>query len=539
MGMFLDSKTPAEEYRRISQSRFFVDKTLIIKEISDSVSINEQRYFCLTRPRRFGKSIMAYMIASFFGSAEDTHNLFEPLLISKESGDYTRHLNQYHVIFIDFSIGPINGNSYAQYIRRIQTGLNHDLARAYPDLQINSSDSPWDVLNTVFQNTGEKFIFVMDEWDAAFYFPYMTEADKASHLSFLKLLLKGQSYVEFAYMTGVLPIAKYSSGSELNMFAEYDMATKKKFSEYFGFLDSEVDTLYEIYRNNTEEPEISREDLRIWYDGYCTVKGNRLYNPRSVVCSLADNQISSYWTSSGPYDEIFFYIRNNIDDVRDDLALMVSGEHIPIRLQGYSVMDTELNTRNQIYSAMVVYGLLTYDSDAREIFIPNRELMDKFDELLLNNTDLGYVHRLAKESRRMLNATLRGDTETMAEILEFAHNTESPILSYNNETELSAIVNLIYLAARDKYRVEREDKAGKGYVDFIFYPEQKGADAIILELKVNATPEEAIAQIKEKDYALRLRGKIGELPKYTGRILAAGLSYDKTTKKHSCKVEEL
>ena len=466
MGMFLDSKTPAEEYRRISQSRFFVDKTLIIKEISDSVSINEQRYFCLTRPRRFGKSIMAYMIASFFGSAEDTHNLFEPLLISKESGDYTRHLNQYHVIFIDFSIGPINGNSYAQYIRRIQTGLNHDLARAYPDLQINSSDSPWDVLNTVFQNTGEKFIFVMDEWDAAFYFPYMTEADKASHLSFLKLLLKGQSYVEFAYMTGVLPIAKYSSGSELNMFAEYDMATKKKFSEYFGFLDSEVDTLYEIYRNNTEEPEISREDLRIWYDGYCTVKGNRLYNPRSVVCSLADNQISSYWTSSGPYDEIFFYIRNNIDDVRDDLALMVSGEHIPIRLQGYSVMDTELNTRNQIYSAMVVYGLLTYDSDAREIFIPNRELMDKFDELLLNNTDLGYV-------------------------------------------------------------------------DFIFYPEQKGADAIILELKVNATPEEAIAQIKEKDYALRLRGKIGELPKYTGRILAVGLSYDKTTKKHSCKVEEL
>ena len=234
----------------------------------------------------------------------------------------------------------------------------------------------------------------MDEWDAAFYFPYMTEADKASHLSFLKLLLKGQSYVEFAYMTGVLPIAKYSSGSELNMFAEYDMATKKKFSEYFGFLDSEVDTLYEIYRNNTEEPEISREDLRIWYDGYCTVKGNRLYNPRSVVCSLADNQISSYWTSSGPYDEIFFYIRNNIDDVRDDLALMVSGEHIPIRLQGYSVMDTELNTRNQIYSAMVVYGLLTYEDGY--VFIPNKELMSQFQELLMTKDSLGYVHRLAE-----------------------------------------------------------------------------------------------------------------------------------------------
>lgn len=202
------------------------------------------------------------MIASFFGNAEDTHRLFEPLRIAGERDDYTTHLNQHHVIFIDFSISPINSTSYAQYIRRIQTGLNTDLAKAYPDLEIKPSDSPWDVLNTVFQNTGEKFIFVMDEWDAAFYFPYMTESDRAAHLHFLKLLLKGQSYVEFAYMTGVLPIAKYSSGSELNMFAEYDM---------------------------------------------------------------------------------------------------------------------------------VVYGLLTYDSDAREVFIPNRELMDQFDALLLNNPNPGYA----------------------------------------------------------------------------------------------------------------------------------------------------
>ena len=68
-------------------------------------------------------------------------------------------------------------------------------------------------------------------------------------------------------------------------------------------------------------------------------------------------------------------------------------------------------------------------------------------------------------------------------LFEYAHNTESPILSRDSETELSAVVNLVYLAARDKYRVEREDKAGKGYVDFIFYPERKGADAFILELK--------------------------------------------------------
>ena len=101
------------------------------------------------------------------------------------------------------------------------------------------------------------------------------------------------------------------------------------------------------------------------------------------------------------------------------------------------------------------------------------------------------------------------------------------------------MVNLVYLAARDKYRVEREDKAGEGYVDFIFYPERRDADALILELKVDGTPEEAIRQIREKNYALRFTGKLGEGRKYTGRILAVGISYDRKTKEHFCKVEAL
>lgn len=139
----------------------------------------------------------------------------------------------------------------------------------------------------------------------------------------------------------------------------------------------------------------------------------------------------------------------------------------------------------------------------------------------------------------MLKATLSGDTKTMSAILKYAHDTESPILSYNNEIELSAVVNLVYLSARDKYRIEREDKAGEGYVDFIFYPERKGQDAVILELKIDSTPEEAIGQIKEKRYALRFRGKLGEKAKYTGRVLAVGITYNRKTKEHFCKVEAL
>lgn len=536
MGMFLNSIVPYEEYKGLAKTRFFVDKSSMIEEIVSMVRMDGQRYFCVTRPRRFGKSVMANMLGAFFGRVTDGKDIFDKLEIAKWK-DYREYLHNYDVIYIDFSRLPENCDSYDKYICRISDGIKKDLLQEYPDLSIDLSKPVWDNLQIVFEQNKTKFIFVMDEWDAIFHKGFVLEADKKSYLEFLRDLLKGQGYVELAYMTGVLPIAKYSSGSEINMFKEYDMATKKKFSEYFGFLDAEVDRLFAIYQQITEDAEITREDLTEWYDGYHTAAGVRMYNPRSIICALADNQISNYWTSSGPYDEIFYYIRNNIEDVRDDLAMMVSGERIKIKLQGYAATSTELNTKNQIFSAMVVYGLLTYENG--EVLIPNRELMDKFDELLLTNESMGYVYCLAKESEKMLKATLAGDTKRMAEILKLAHDTESPIFSYNSEIELSAVVNLVYLAARDRYRVEREDKAGEGYVDFIFYPERKGADALILELKVNSTPADAIEQIRNKNYALRLKGKMGEQPKYTGRILAVGIGYDRKTKEHSCKVEVL
>lgn len=287
--------------------------------------------------------------------------------------------------------------------------------------------------------------------------------------------MKDRPYVRLAYMTGILPIAKYSSGSELNMFSEFTMASEERFSEYFGFTEKEVDLLFLRYQEREEkQKQVTREGLKQWYDGYHTKSGERLYNPRSVVMSLSNNNLGNYWTSSGPYDEIYYYIERNVDTVRDDLARMVSGIPVPAKVREYAATSQELKTREEIFSAMVVYGFLSYENG--KVSIPNKEL--------------------------------------------------------------AAVVNLIYLAARDTYRVEREDKAGKGYVDFIFYPEtDKSADGMILELKVDHTPEEAIQQIREKNYALRFRGRIGENPKYSGRILAVGIGYEKKVKKHSCRVE--
>ncbi len=536
MGKYLNSSVPFEVYKKIAGTRFFVDKSLLLEDMLSTMEIDGQKYLCITRPRRFGKSVMAAMVAAFFGKAVDAGTLFERLAIAGNE-NYKAHLNKHNVVYIDFSEVPRDCTNYRQYIARIQDGINNDLARAYDDLSIDTTKASWDIMTDIFQEKGEKFVFIMDEWDAMFHMSFITQGDKEDYLLFLKSLLKGKVYVELAYMTGVLPIAKYPSGSELNMFVEYDMTVMERFSSCFGFVEDEVDGLFDIYLKTTKRPKITREDLAIWYDGYHTAAGERLYNPRSVVCALANNQLANYWTSSGPYDEIFFYVKNNVDDIRDDLVLMIAGEGVEAEIRNYAAVSMELNTKDEIYSAMVIYGLLTYMDG--EVLIPNKELMDKFKEFLMNKESMGYVYRLANESKRMLAATLRGDLSVMEEILEFAHNTESPVFSYNSEIELSAVVNLVYLAARDKYRVEREDKAGKGYVDFIFYPERKNGDALILELKVDSTPEEAIRQIRDKGYALRFKGKMGEKPKYTGRILAVGISYSTRTKEHSCKVEVL
>ena len=537
MGIYLNSESAYTLYKSETQKPYFVDKSRMIEELFPLIE-EGANHICITRPRRFGKTVTANMISAFFSRAREAADIFDRLKIST-SQNYSKYCNQYNVIHISLNDISRQCTTYEEYITRIEQRLVRDLKRAYPQAELDGEESAVDALMEIYtENSENRFIFIFDEWDFLFHQPFVTEKEKREYLSYLRSLLKDRPYVILAYMTGILPIAKYSSGSELNMFTEYTMLSEEKFSEVFGFTDSEVDSLYQKYTDYTDHIKVTREGLRYWYNGYHTFSGERVYNPRSVVCALRNNNLGNYWTSAGPYDEIYYYIENNVAAVRDDLALMVSGIPVPAKIREYAATSMNLNTKDEIFSSMVVYGFLSYENG--KVSIPNKELMDRFDEMLQRESSLGYVYRLARASDRMLEAILSGDVDTMAEILELAHDTEVPLLRYNNETELSAVVNLVYLSARDRYRVEREDKAGTGYVDFIFYPEtDKSLDCIILELKVDSSPEEAIGQIKTRKYDLRFRERIGEEQKYTGRILAVGISYDRKTKKHICKVEVL
>ncbi len=549
MGYYLNSVSALSLYKSESKKPYFVDKTDMLKILVPLVE-EGNNHICITRPRRFGKSIMAAMVGAFFGKGVDSSEVFEHLNIAKDNSDsqdnpvtgkkkidYRKYMNQYNVIYINFIKPSTLSRNYDEFIKRVERGLSQDLHKEFPDVGFWKDASPLEDLAVIHEETGENFILVLDEWDCIFHKDIITDEDRRNYINWLAALTKDTGYVLLSYMTGILPIAKYSSGSTINNFDEYTMATDDKFSKFFGFTESEVDELYSRYeaRTSIEERNVSRSDLKEWYDGYHTPLSGKIYNPRSVVYALDRNRIRSYWKATGPYSEISEYIKKDRDDVKKDVALMVSGESVKADVEEYAATAMDLSTRNEILSAMVVYGFLNYEDG--KVHIPNRELMGEFAKTIREKDSFGYMNRLAVESEKMLQATLQGDTKTMEEILQFAHDTETPLLDYNNETELTAIVNLVYLSARDVYHVEREDKAGRGYVDFIFYPRNTGEDGIILELKVDDTPEAAIQQIKDRNYALKFRGKMAEKEFHTGRILMVGIGYGRKDKEHHCKVE--
>lgn len=534
MSNYLNSDVCVSNFSKILKEPNFIDKSLLIEDLVPSIDI-ENRFICITRPRRFGKTVAANMIASFFGKI-DSSSLFGGLKISQK-GCYTEHLNKHNVIFIDFSQETKIDDTFESYISRIEDNLKNDLYSAYSFLDVSENLTLAEMLRKCCSETKQDFIFVFDEWDAPFRFDFMSEKDKEHYTNFLRVLLKGQPYVALAYMTGILPIKKYSSTSDLNMFTDFSLLTQTTYSLHFGFTEEEVDELYE---RNIEKKKLnfSREDLRYWYDGYETIEGKHLYNPRSVVLALSNNQLSNYWTNSGPSDEIFNLLKLNINDIQKPVAQMMSGERIVCSIDENVINSSNTTSKLYIFSAMVVYGLLTTEG-SNKIKIPNYEIMQKFDSVLKENNDLGYINQLAVKSSEILDATLNQDEEAVAQMLEFVHDTETPLFSYNRENELTAVVNLVYLAARDSYFVSREDKAGKGFTDIIFTPKNPADDAIILELKVDSTPVEAISQIRRKNYVQRFKERVGEKSYYTGNILLFGISYDKKEKKHACKIEVL
>ena len=525
---FLNSIDENNDFTLITKDNYFVDKTELISKLNKLVNTS-RRYLCITRPRRFGKSINALMLASYYSKNLDTKNIFDKLNIAKDPS-YEKHLNKHNVIYMSFNDKNENFTTYADYKAYFRNGLINDLRIISPD--IDESMPIGKIFNEVYSKTNEGFIFIIDEWDYIFNKGICNDEEKENFLAFLENLLKDKSYVDFAYMTGVLPIAKYFSTSFCNMFPnEHTAFDDRKYDHYFGFTENEVVELY----NKQEIKNVSLEELQDWYDGYYTYNGTHLYNPRSVNYALSNGYCANYWTNTSAADEIIECIKRNVDSVKEDIVKMINGEKIRITLSGFSSEKMEFKTREQILSILVTLGFLSYHK--KYLRIPNTELRIKFADSLKNDI-FGELSKILAMADDMLNATLIRDTETMSRILQDAHSKFSSVRHYNDENSISCVITLVYLTAIDEYEILREEPAGVGYADFIFKPRDKVSPAFIIELKKDKSVEEALQQIRAKNYAQKLDD-------CTGEKFAIGINYmtentsEDDNRRHFIKIEEL
>ena len=493
MGRYLNSSTPYALYQGETNQPYFVDKSLLLAELFPVLDAGNQ-HICITRPRRFGKTIMANMIAAFLSKKVDSDSIFSRLKITSNL-KYKEYRNKYNVISIDFSKISRSCDSYSDYIGKIETTLIRDLKKEYPQIEVYEDDSAADVLETIFEECNqERFVFVLDEWDFIFHKDFINEENKKQYIQFLSNLLKDRPYVQMTYMTGILPIAKYSDGSELNMFDEYDMACKEKYSEYFGFLDEEVDQLYDIYKKITKNPKILRSELKEWYDGYRF--GNvDVYCPWDVinhVDRIKDDQGArpeAYWINTSGNELVKRFVDKAGKTTRNEIERLIAGEVIEKQIRLDLTYDEIDSSIDNLWSVLFTTGYLTYtgigEDGTYRLLIPNKEVREVF-RLQIQEWFKRSIFSNTEQLQSFWKAFEEGNTEIMEKYLNKVLSNSVSVFDTKarNEEKESSYHNLLLgiLTGNAGWLVKSNVEAGEGFADIIVETDDPDA-GVVVELK--------------------------------------------------------
>lgn len=525
MGIYLNPDNI--EFYRATNSEIYVDKTELIR-FTNRYLDTEHRNLCVSRPRRFGKSMAANMLVAYYSRGCDSKGLFQDYKIAQDK-DFERYLNKYNVIHVNIQQFAGRTESIHDMLELISSKLIRELKREFSDVIYYEPDIV-SVLEEIYSQTGKGFIFIIDEWDCVFRNFRSVINEQREYLNFLRDMLKNQPYNILTYMTGILPIKKYGEHSALNMFDEYSMTNQRELAEFTGFTEEEVKELCADY-------DMSYEAMKLWYDGY-DLKGVQIYNPRSVVMSLTGHDFDSYWTKTETYEALKKYIQIDMYNLKSLVTRLIAGEHIRINTDKFQNDMTTFDSADDIFTLLVHLGYLTYDFYKQEVFIPNQEVQKEFINCI---EDGGWEHVMdaIRHSDELLTATINADEELVAAMIEQAHQENISVLKYNDENALFCVISLAYYCARKDYSIYRELAGGKGFADMVFVPHQHNdMPAIIVELKWNKSAETAISQIKNRQYVESLKG-------YTGEVVLVGISYDDKAdkgieyKKHSCRIESV
>ncbi len=521
MGIYFN---PSNEKFAISiNSEIYVDKTELIA-YTNKVIATEQRFVCVSRPRRFGKSMAANMLAAYYSRKCDSRRLFQEYKISKNE-DFQKYINQYDVIMVNIQEFLSRTHNIEKMLERIKQLVIRELKKEYPAVDYFDDSDLIQCMQDIYEETGCPFIFIIDEWDCILREYKQDFQAQKIYLDFLRDLLKDKGYIHLVYMTGILPVKKYGTHSALNMFDEFSMTNPGTLAEFSGFTPDETEYLCMRYGMDYEE-------TKQWYNGYHLGNGLDIYSPRSVVSAMLNRRFDNYWNQTETFEALKIYIEMNFDGLKDTVIAMMAGAKKKIDIRNFMNDMTTFHGYEDVLTLLVHLGYLGYDFEEKDVFIPNSEVMDEYVSAV-KAAGWDEIIRSVQASEDLLRATWLMDGQAVAKGIQEAH-LETSHLQYNDENALSYTINLAYYSARQYYTVVREMPSGKGFADLVFLPRKNHTDkpAMIVELKWNKSAEGAISQIQKKEYGRALDA-------YQGNILLVGINYEKKSKKHVCRIETL
>lgn len=505
----------------------FVDKSALIDIVNATLN-TERQFTCVSRARRFGKSIGAKMLYAYYDQWCASENLFVNLKVHN-TPFFQIHFHRYPVLYLDMT-DFITRYKTKDIVAHIQSDVIEELKEVFPEVAYPTNSDLADTLYAIAsQPQQEKFIMIIDEWDAILRERPKGDVASEQYINLLRGLFKSTNAMStFAgvYMTGILPIKKYKTQSALNNFHEYSVVQPGPMAECFGFTADEVKGLCVKY-------DMDYSTIAEWYDGYQFGASKAMFNPTSVMTALYNKYCDSYWANTAAYDTVAIYIRMNFDGLKEDVIRLLAGESCSVDTVSFQNDLNVVRSKDDVLTLLIHLGYLSYDRDNGTCRIPNREVANEFKNAVVLETGWNVIANAIKQSEQLLKDTIAGKEETVAAAIDAIHADNTSVLKYNDENSLACVLTIAYYSAKKDYMMIRELPSGKGFADVVLLPRPaSNKPAIVLELKYNQSADTAIAQIYERQYA-------GILKDFVGNVILVGINYDKDTKQHECKIERM
>ena len=511
-------------FRETLVKKIYVDKTMLISELNKFID-ESNKYICVSRPRRFGKTIAANMLCAYYSKGCDSREIFKDLKISK-ADNYEKYLNKLNFIKIDVAGEYQTAPEKNKTLQDLQVKIRREFQEQFPKIRFRKNETLANCMQQVYTKTGETFVIILDEYDSLVRMKIPQELFE-EYLMFLNGLFKNDTLrpaISLAYLTGILPVVRDKVQSKLNNFKEYTILEARELAEFIGFTDEEVSALCDKY-------QINHTECKNWYQGYHQYNFE-IYNPESVVQSIEDRRFAGHWNRTSSYSVIVDRLRDNFDGMKDDVVKMVAGENVKVNVTRYMNTMTDFRSKDDAFTYLIHLGYLAYDFITGTCRIPNKEVRMEWFNALEDDKTYKVTDQIVKASEELLEHTLQLNGGEVAKALNRSHVHVASHRNFNNEQALASAVYLAFIDALNYYTVFKETSAGMGIADLIYTPLHPDGKypPMIIELKSNKTASRAKSQIESKEY-------FHAFDYYQGKVLFVGINYDEK-KKHTCEITE-